>query len=90
MLSFTLVVLVLLQSMFILLRCRNTLGYFSTLYREPTPIDSILIHFVLYTQQHYFQHTLRLYISLGAETILTQYDTGGTKVPFGPSDVVFG
>jgi hypothetical protein len=40
-----------------------------------------------YTQQLYFQHALRLYISHGTDTVMTQYDTGRTKIPFGPFDV---
>jgi hypothetical protein len=40
-----------------------------------------------YTQQLYFQHTLLLYISHGTDTIMTQYDTGRTKISFGPFDV---
>jgi hypothetical protein len=67
--------------------------------REPTLIDSILVESVLVhsadllpthasvSQQFYFQHTLRLYISHGTDTILTRYDTGRTEIPFGPFDV---
>jgi hypothetical protein len=77
-------------SMVILLRCRNTQESFSTLYREPTPIDSILIQFVLYTQQHYFQHTLRLYISLGTETILHSMTLVGPKSHLDLPIFVFG
>jgi hypothetical protein len=40
-----------------------------------------------YTQQFYFQHTLRLFISHGTDTIMTQYDTCRTEIPFGPFDV---
>jgi hypothetical protein len=40
-----------------------------------------------YTQQFYFQHTLRLYIIHGTDKIMTQYDTGRTEIPFGPFDV---
>jgi hypothetical protein len=40
-----------------------------------------------YTQQLYFQHTLRLCISHGTDTIMTQHDTGRTEIPFGPFDV---
>jgi hypothetical protein len=42
------------------------------------------------TQQLYFQHTLRLFISYGTDTIMTQYDTGRSEIPFGTFDVVFG
>jgi hypothetical protein len=41
----------------------------------------------LTTQQLYFQHTLRLYIIHGTDTIMTQYDTSRIKVPFGLFDV---
>jgi hypothetical protein len=40
-----------------------------------------------YTQQLYFQHTLRPYISHGTDTIMKQYDTGRTEIPFGPFGV---
>jgi hypothetical protein len=40
-----------------------------------------------YTQQLSFQHTLRLYISHGTDTIMTQYDAGRTEIPLGPLDV---
>jgi hypothetical protein len=40
-----------------------------------------------YTQQLYFQHALRLYRSHGTDTIMTQWDTGRTKLPFGTFDV---
>jgi hypothetical protein len=40
-----------------------------------------------YTQQFYFQHTFRLYITHGTETIMTLYDSGRTEFSFGPSDV---
>jgi hypothetical protein len=40
-----------------------------------------------YTQQLYIQYTLRLYISHGTDTIMTQNDTGRTEIPFGPFDV---
>jgi hypothetical protein len=39
-----------------------------------------------YTQQIYFLHTLRLYISRGTDNNMAQYDTGRTKIPFGPFD----
>jgi hypothetical protein len=40
-----------------------------------------------YTQQLYFDSRFRLYISHGTDTIMTQYDTGRTEIPFGPFDV---
>jgi hypothetical protein len=40
-----------------------------------------------YTQQLYFQHTLRLYISHGTDTIMKRYATERTEIPFGPFDV---
>jgi hypothetical protein len=40
-----------------------------------------------YTQQLYFNSRFRLYISRGTDTIMTQYDTGRTEIPFGPFDV---
>jgi hypothetical protein len=40
-----------------------------------------------YTQQLYFDSRFRLYISHGTDTIMTEYDTGRTKIPFGPFDV---
>jgi hypothetical protein len=40
-----------------------------------------------YTQQLYFESRFRLYISHGTDTIMTQYDTGRTELPFGPFDV---
>jgi hypothetical protein len=39
------------------------------------------------TQQLYFDSRFRLYISLGTDTIMKQYDTGRTEIPFGPFDV---
>jgi hypothetical protein len=43
--------------------------------------------FFWYTQQLYFQHTLLPYISHGTNTIMIQYDTGRTEIPFGLFDV---
>jgi hypothetical protein len=40
-----------------------------------------------YTQQLYFDSRFRLYISHGTDTIVTQYDTGRTEIPFRPFDV---
>jgi hypothetical protein len=40
-----------------------------------------------YTQQLYFDSRFRLYISHGTDSIMTQYDTGRTEIPFGPFDV---
>jgi hypothetical protein len=40
-----------------------------------------------YTQQLYFDSRFRLYISHGTDTIMSQYDTGRTEIPFGPFDV---
>jgi hypothetical protein len=40
-----------------------------------------------YTQQLYFDSRFRLYIGHGNDTIMTQYDTGRTEIPFGHFDV---
>jgi hypothetical protein len=40
-----------------------------------------------YTQQLYFDSRFRLYISHGTDTIMTQYDTCRTEIPFGHFDV---
>jgi Integrase zinc binding domain len=40
-----------------------------------------------YTQELYFDSRFHLYISRGTDTIMTQYDTGRTEIPFGPFDV---
>jgi hypothetical protein len=41
----------------------------------------------LYDQQLYFDSRFRLYIIHGTDTIMTQYDTGRTEIPFGRFDV---
>jgi hypothetical protein len=66
----------------------ETLG--NKFYMRREPLRSLLVFCTgpfWYTQQLYFQHTLRLYISHGTDTIMTQYDTGRTEIPFGPFDV---
>jgi hypothetical protein len=40
-----------------------------------------------HTQQLYFDSRFRLYMSHGTDTIMTQYDTGRTEIPFGPFNV---
>jgi hypothetical protein len=66
----------------------ETLGNSIYVRREPLLLLPVFCTGPLwYTQQFYFQHTLRLYISHGTDTIMTQYNTGRTEIPFGPFDV---
>jgi hypothetical protein len=66
----------------------KTLG--AKLYERRETLRLLLVSYTgpfWYTQQFYSQHILRLYISHGTDTIMTQYDTGRTEIPFGPFDV---
>jgi hypothetical protein len=52
------------------------------------PFDSILHGSVLvHSAALLSTHTSSLYKRHGTETIMTRYDTGRTKIPFGPFDV---
>jgi hypothetical protein len=64
----------------------ETLGNKLYVRRETLLFDICTVLF-WYTQQLYFQHTLRLDISHGTDSIMAQYDAGRTKVPFWPFDV---
>jgi hypothetical protein len=65
-------------------RCRNTQVYFSTLLREPTLIDSILLESVLEHSAALLPTHASVSLSDGTYNIMTRYDTGSTKIPFGP------
>jgi hypothetical protein len=56
--------------------------------RNFVPIASILHgSFTVQSAALRLAHTRSLCISHGIDTIMTQYDTGRTKIPFGPLDV---
>jgi hypothetical protein len=56
--------------------------------RNFAPIASILPgSFSVQSAALLSAHTRRLCISHGTDTIMTRYDTGRTKIPFGPLDV---
>jgi hypothetical protein len=66
----------------------ETLG--NKFYLRRKPLHSLLVFRrgpFWYTQQLYFHHTLRLYISHGTDSIMTRYGSGRTEIPFGPFDV---
>jgi hypothetical protein len=50
-------------------------------------IDSILLGSVLIHSAALLRLTLPSLISHGTDTIMTQYDTDRTEIPFGPFDV---
>jgi hypothetical protein len=62
-------------------------GNLSTLYRNLRLLIVFCLGPFWDTQQLYFDLRFRLYISHGTDTIMTQYVTGRTEIPFGHSDV---